>query len=127
LFLPGLSESLIKTGDDEPVIPGLHQPGVSIAAMTSQLGFSTYMTTSIQRQRFWFGTAMVIVPCALLLLAIMPALTEENGSGQIEGYVSFHGRPLAGGFISFIPIDPHDGNWGDGLIDENGHFLIRSG
>jgi hypothetical protein len=108
-------------------MPGLRQPGVSIAAMTSQLGFLTDMNTSIQRQRFWFGTAMVIVPCAFLLLAITPPRLEENRSGPIEGHVSFHGRPLAGGFIAFIPIDPTGGNWRDGAIDENGHFLIGSG
>jgi hypothetical protein len=79
----------------------------------------------MQRDRFWFGTAMVIVPVLLLLLAITPSI-EENQSGPVEDRVSFHGRPLAGGTIIFIPKDTRHGSEAIGCIDESGHYEIGS-
>jgi hypothetical protein len=79
----------------------------------------------MHRDRFWFGMAMVIVPVLLLLLMFTPSV-EENESGPVEGHVSFHGRPLAGGTILFIPKDSPCVGWVTGGIDESGHYEIGS-
>jgi hypothetical protein len=79
----------------------------------------------MQRERFWFGMALVIAPVLLLLLTITPGI-EEDQSGPVEGHVSFHGRPLAGGTIMFIPKDSSRISWAMGGIDESGHYEIGS-
>jgi len=79
----------------------------------------------MERERFWFGTAMAAVPVLFVLLTMTPRV-EVLDSGPIEGHVSIHGRPMAGGFILFVPEDSN-GDWGAGLIDEQGHFTMGPG
>src|SRR5262249_48829135 len=76
----------------------------------------------MQRERFWFGTAMAAVPVVFVLLIMTPRV-EVLEAGPIEGHVSIQGRPMAGGFILFVPEDS-DGDWGVGSIDEQGHFTM---
>ncbi len=75
----------------------------------------------MRRDRFWFGTGLVVVPLVLILLAIVPCF-EVKESGPVEGHVSVHGRPLAGGYILFYPEGPQPVQWMITSIDENGHF-----
>jgi hypothetical protein len=73
----------------------------------------------MERERFWFGTALVVVPVALLLLMITPR--QDVPRGHVEGHVSVHGRPMTGGYIVFWPQD-----WETDLaissIDDHGHY-----
>ncbi len=79
----------------------------------------------MKRERLWFGTAMIVVPVLLLLLALSPGI-ELTRSGPVEGHVSFHGRPLSGGSILFVPEEEGQGDWALARIDENGHYVIGS-
>ncbi len=79
----------------------------------------------MHKERFWFGTAMTIVPVLFLLVAISPKV-EVTQSGPVEGHVSYKGRPLAGASILFIPEDTRRISWALGCADENGHFVIGS-
>jgi hypothetical protein len=78
----------------------------------------------MKRERFWFGTAMIVVPVMLLLIALSPVTVKP--SGPVEGHVTFHGRPLSGGSILFVPEDTRQGSWAMAWIDENGHYQIGS-
>jgi hypothetical protein len=79
----------------------------------------------MKKYRFWFGTAMIVVPVMLLLVSLSPGI-ELARSGPVEGHVTFHGRPLAGGSILFVPEDTRDGAWALAFLDENGHYTIGS-
>jgi hypothetical protein len=79
----------------------------------------------MHKARFWFGTAMAVVPVLSLLLA-MALSVEVKQSGPIEGHVSFHGRPLPGASVLFIPEDTPRLSWGLGCADENGHYVLGS-
>jgi hypothetical protein len=79
----------------------------------------------MERERFWVGTAMAAVPVVFVLLTMAPRV-EVLRSGPIEGHVSIQGRPLAGGYILFVPEDSNS-DWGAGLIDEQGHFTMGPG
>jgi hypothetical protein len=50
-----------------------------------------------------------------------------TSSGSVEGWVSFHGRPLAGGSILFVPEDSREREWALAWIDARGHYVIGSG
>jgi hypothetical protein len=76
----------------------------------------------MQRERFWFATAMAAAPVVLLLLTMTPRI-EMLGGGAIEGHVSVQGRPMAGGFILFVPEDSNADS-AVGWIDEQGHFAM---
>jgi hypothetical protein len=78
----------------------------------------------VKRDRFWFGTAMIAVPVLFLLVALSPGI-ESTWSGRVEGHVSYHGHPLAGGSILFVPEDT-GAAWAHAWIDENGHYEIGS-
>lgn len=77
----------------------------------------------MRRERFWFGTALVAVPLVLLLLAVAPGDELAQGA-PVEGHVSIHGHPMAGGYIIFVPED-----WKTssvvGVIDETGHYRVQ--
>jgi hypothetical protein len=79
----------------------------------------------MKRNRFWVGTAMIVVPVMFLLASLSPGVGLTR-SGPVEGHVTFHGRPLAGGSILFVPEDTRDGDWALAWIDENGHYAIGS-
>lgn len=76
----------------------------------------------MERERFWCGTTMIVVPLICLLLPFAPQI-EFIQSGTIEGHVSFQGRPLTGGFILFVPEDETCDS-AAGYLDEEGHYLI---
>jgi hypothetical protein len=80
----------------------------------------------MQRDRLWFGTALIAGPLVLLLLMMVPSV-EGDQCGQLEGHVSIHGRPLEGGIITLVPEDARNPNWAAGFIDETGHFVLSSG
>jgi len=77
----------------------------------------------MQKQRFWFGMALVVLPVMGLLLAASPRV-EVSVTKPIEGHVSIHGRPLADGYIVFIPEDTGQ-FWAIGRIDQTGHYVVR--
>ncbi len=79
----------------------------------------------MKRDRFWFGTAMIAVPVMFLLISVNPVI-KLTRSGPVEGHVSFHGRPLAGGSILFVPEDTPEGTWALAWTDENGDYTIGS-
>ncbi len=79
----------------------------------------------MKRDRFWFGTAMVAVPMLFFLASMSPGIALTR-SGPVEGHVSFHGRPLAGGSILFVPEDTRQGVWAMAWIDEDGYYTIDS-
>jgi hypothetical protein len=74
------------------------------------------------RDRFWFGTALVVGPLIVLLMVFGPGSQARRG-GPIEGRVSVRGRPLAGGYIMFVPVD-NSVNTAVGVIDAKGHYAI---
>jgi hypothetical protein len=78
----------------------------------------------MKRDRFWFGTAMIAVPVLFLLGSLSPGI-ESTWSGPVEGHVSYHGHPLAGGSIVFVPEDSRAA-WAHACIDQNGHYEIGS-
>jgi hypothetical protein len=80
----------------------------------------------MKKARFWFGTAMLVVPVVLSVLLFTPGLRLTR-SGPVEGSVSFHGRPLAGGSILFVPEDSPQTEWAHAWLDESGHYVIGSG
>jgi hypothetical protein len=79
----------------------------------------------MKRDRFWFGTAMIAMPLVLLLVTTTPGI-QLTRSGTVEGHVTFHGRPLAGGSILFVPEDRSQGEWAMAWTDENGNYTISS-
>jgi hypothetical protein len=79
----------------------------------------------MKRARFWFGTVALGVPVLLVALSLTPGLRLTH-SGPVEGWVSFHGRPLACGSILFVPEDPKQTQWAHAWTDENGHYVIDS-
>ena len=78
----------------------------------------------MRKERFWFGTALAVLPVLMLLTLFVPSMKSSRG-GPLEGHVKVQGRPLAGGFILFVPDDPK-ANTAIGLIDEAGHYQIES-
>jgi hypothetical protein len=79
----------------------------------------------MKRERFWVGTAMIVVPLLFLLILLSPGVVLTR-SGPVEGHVTFHGHPLEGASIVFVPEDPRAGAWGLGSLDKNGHYRIES-
>ena len=79
----------------------------------------------MKRDRFWFGAVVLGVPVVLGILLFTPGL-RLTPSGPVEGSVSFHGRPLAGGSILFVPEDSKQTEWAHAWIDEKGHYAIGS-
>jgi hypothetical protein len=80
----------------------------------------------MKKSRFWFGVGLVVFPVLVGALLFAPTL-RLTGRGPVEGFVSFHGRPLAGGSILFVPADPNHAQWAHAWIDESGHYRIGSG
>jgi hypothetical protein len=80
----------------------------------------------MQRSRFWFGVGLGAVPVLLAALLLSPAL-HLTSNGPVEGWVSYHGQPLAGGSILFVPDDPRHCEWAHAWLDEKGHYVIGSG
>jgi hypothetical protein len=80
----------------------------------------------MQKARFWFGTALVVIPLMVCAFLFTPGFRLTR-SGPVEGWVSFHGRPLAGGSILFVPEDSKEREWALAWIDEKGHYVIGSG
>lgn len=80
----------------------------------------------MKKSRFWFGVGLVAAPVLLGALLFAPGL-RLTPRGPVEGFVSFHGRPLAGGSILFVPEDPSHDEWAHAWIDETGHYRIESG
>ncbi len=80
----------------------------------------------MKKSRFWFGVGLVVVPVLLVSLLFAPSF-RLTPRGPVEGFVSFHGRPLAGGSILFVPEDPRHNEWAHAWIDETGHYRIESG
>jgi hypothetical protein len=79
----------------------------------------------MRMDRFWFGAAMIAVPVLFLGGSLSPGI-ELTQSGSVEGQVTFHGRPLAGGLILFVPEGMREGSRALAWIDENGHYRIDS-
>jgi hypothetical protein len=80
----------------------------------------------MQKARFWLGTALVVIPLMLCAILFMPGFRLTR-NGPVEGWVSYHGRPLAGGSILFVPEDSKETEWALAWIDEKGHYVIGSG
>lgn len=80
----------------------------------------------MQKARFWFGTAIVVLPLMLCAFLFTPSF-RLTPKGPVEGWVSFHGRPLAGGSILFVPEGSREREWALAWIDEKGHYVIGSG
>lgn len=78
----------------------------------------------MNKERLWFGTGMVVVPLLFVVAALGPSVQATPG-GVVEGHVTFHGRPLVGGSILFVPEDRHDA-WALAWIDEKGDYVIGS-
>jgi hypothetical protein len=68
---------------------------------------------------------MVAVPVLFLLISLSPGVGLTR-SGPVEGHVTFHGSPLAGGSILFVPEDAGQGAWALAWIDDDGHYEIGS-
>ena len=79
----------------------------------------------MKRARFWFGAVALGAPVLLVVLSLTPGLRLTH-SGPVEGWVSFHGRPLAWGSILFVPDDAKLTQWAHAWTDENGHYVIDS-
>ena len=79
----------------------------------------------MKKARVWFGTLVVVVPVLLAMLAFMPGVRLAH-SGPVEGVVIYHGHPLAGGSILFVPEDTKHLEWAHAWTDENGHYWIGS-
>jgi hypothetical protein len=79
----------------------------------------------MRKDRFWFGVATIAVPVLFLVVSRSPGL-ELTQSGPVEGQVTFHGRPLAGGLILFVPEGMCEGTRALAWIDEEGHYRIGS-
>lgn len=77
----------------------------------------------MQRDRFWFGAAMLAAPMVFLVLTISPGV-DLAPSGPIEGHVSISGHPMNGGFILLVPEDRSVGSIA-GRIDARGNFRIE--
>jgi hypothetical protein len=77
----------------------------------------------MKRERFWFGSAVAVVVVMALVVAARPGVGVSE-SRPIEGHVRINGRPLAGGYIVFIPDDIKK-HWASGSIDETGHYVVR--
>jgi len=77
----------------------------------------------MQKERFWFGMALVVLPIMGLLLAASPRVAVSV-TRPIKGHVSIHGRPLADGYIVFVPEDTRQ-FWAVGRIDKTGHYVVR--
>jgi hypothetical protein len=75
--------------------------------------------------RFWVGTGLLTLTCVLVILAIAPG-EHMARTGRVVGRVKYHGRPVVGGAILFFPDDSKRGDFGRGMIDENGRFAVGS-
>jgi hypothetical protein len=62
------------------------------------------------------GVAMAII------LAVTPR--EDKGLGPVQGTVTYHGRPVRGGTICLLPVDPPIGNAMNASIDNTGHYRV---
>jgi hypothetical protein len=80
----------------------------------------------MQKARFWFGTTLVVIPLMVCAFLFTPGFRLTR-SGPVEGWVSYNGRPLAGGSILFVPEDSKEREWALAWIDEKGHYVIGSG
>ncbi len=76
--------------------------------------------------RFWVGTAMLIGPCMMAVIATTSA-NPFIGIGRVDGHVSYHGRPLTGGMVMFLPDDREDSDWVNVPIGKDGRFSIDPG
>lgn len=56
------------------------------------------------KERFWFGAAILTLPLLALQLSL-PNSTAETRGGPLDGEITIHGRPMAGGFIFLYPED----------------------
>lgn len=79
----------------------------------------------MNKARFWFATGLVVVPAVLAFVYLTPGFRLTR-SGPVEGWVSYHGRPLSGGSILFVPDDPNQTEWAHAWLDRNGHYVIGS-
>jgi hypothetical protein len=64
------------------------------------------------------GSALVIVVSALLAGCGKPA-----GNATVKGEVTYDGKPIESGVISFYPIDPTGGSGGGGI--EDGKYDVK--
>jgi hypothetical protein len=80
----------------------------------------------MNKARFWFGTVTLVVPVLLIALAFAPGI-RLIPRGPVEGRVSYHGRPLAGGSILFVPEDSRQAQCAYAWIDDDGHYVIGPG
>lgn len=78
----------------------------------------------MQKDRFWFGLVLVGAPALFCLLLTLPRIESRRGR-PLEGQVNIHGRPMAGGFIVFVPDDPK-ANMAIGSLDKKGHYEIEA-
>ncbi len=56
------------------------------------------------KERFWFGAALLFLPLLGLWLAL-PNPAETIEGGPLDGQITIHGRPMAGGWIVLYPED----------------------
>ncbi len=56
------------------------------------------------KQRFWFGATLLFLPFLGLGLTL-PNPAETIEGGPLDGQITIHGRPMAGGFIVLYPED----------------------
>jgi hypothetical protein len=71
--------------------------------------------------RFWVGTGVLTAVCVLAIFAMATGY-HIGRAGRVEGHVSYHGRPVAGGFVRFFPDDADRCDYARGRIDKHGHY-----
>jgi hypothetical protein len=79
----------------------------------------------MKNERFWFGVALCVLPLVIILSALGPP-SDDGRSGWVEGHVSIHGHPMAGGYIVFVPDDLRLRS-AVGWLDDQGHYVIGPG
>jgi hypothetical protein len=79
---------------------------------------------SMNKVRKWVALLVIIIPCAIIWLAMYTDLFTPTGS--IYGRVTYNGTPLDRGFILFYPTDELSSDWIVGTIEKDGSYRIDS-
>jgi hypothetical protein len=72
--------------------------------------------------------APIVVPA--ILIAASGCANDQKPLAPVSGIVTFNGKPLANGSVSFQPIAPPGSNiagkGSEAMCDENGHFQLQT-
>ncbi len=72
-------------------------------------------------------TQLRLLPVFPALLFLCVGCSSEPLMIQVEGTVTYQGKPLTNGMINFEPIDPEKGDWSaSGLIGPDGRYRLRT-